>query len=374
MTSMDKETFRKLSAFIKGDNLDGALNIIEKLEKNLDYCLEENDILREVIRDGFGCKRIKLKENQKCRLGVKLLNIEAPLREDYARIFQPETIIRWYRNFAGQKYNSAANRKKGGRPPVPQNIIDEVLRLARQNSNWGYDRIAGVMAYLGLKVGRSTVKRILDDHGITPEPLHKPNMSWREFIDSHKSVIAATDFLETELNTEHGPVRCKVLFFIEYATRKVHIAGISTNPDGAWMKQVARNLLDYEDGFLLGKKYLIHDRDTLYTKDFLKILKGAGVESKRLPAYCPDMNSVAERFIKSLKSECLDWLIFSTVGELRYAIKEYVEWYHHERPHKYLGGRMIEPWSQSEDGEIVEFSRLGGLLKSYRRVPLKVAA
>lgn len=371
---MDKETLNKLTAFIKGNNIESALNIIEKLEKNLDYCLEENDVLREVIRDDFGCKRIKFKENQKRRLGVKLLNIEAPLREDYARIYQPETIIRWYRNYAGQKYNSAANRRKGGRPPTPQNIIDEVLRLAKQNSNWGYDRIAGVMAYLGLKVGRSTVKRILDDHGITPEPLHKPNMSWREFIDSHKSVIAATDFFETELNTEHGPVRCKVLFFIEYATRKVHIAGISTSPDGRWMKQIARNLIDYEDGFLLGKKYLIHDRDTLFTKDFLKTLKGAGVESKRLPSYCPNLNSVAERFIQSIKNECLDRLIFSNISELRYAIKEYLTWYHRERPHAYLGGKMIDPWAQEQNGPIIEFTRLGGLLKSYRRVPLRVAA
>ncbi|OPY89394.1 MAG: Integrase core domain protein [Smithella sp. PtaU1.Bin162] len=159
-----------------------------------------------------------------------------------------------------------------------------------------------------------------------------------------------------------------VLFFIDVGTRKVQIAGIDEAPDGAWMQQMARNQTDAIDGFLLGKRYLIHDRDPLYTAKFDEMMKGSGITPKRLQAYRPTMNSFAESFIKTIKSECLNKLILTSEAQLRYVLKEYIFYYNHCRFHRGLGGRMIEPLPQDEDGDTVEFNYLGGLLRSYRRV------
>ena len=160
-----------------------------------------------------------------------------------------------------------------------------------------------------------------------------------------------------------------MFFVIELATRKVFYAPIKLPPDGAYMKQVAKLLIDSEDGFLQGKRYLIHDRDPLYRTDgFHKILESIGVKPLRLPARSPNLNSYAERYVRSVKSECLDHLILSSVEQLEYAITQYSEYYHHERIHQSLD-RIIEPKHTIDDAaEIVCIERLGGLLKSYHRL------
>ena len=163
-------------------------------------------------------------------------------------------------------------------------------------------------------------------------------------------------------------IRCTVFFVIELATRKVFFAPIKLQPDGSYMRQVARMLTDY-DGFLQGKRYLIHDRDPLYTTDgFTDILKSSGVKPLKLPARSPDLNCYAERFVKSIKSECLDHLILSSVQQLEYALSQYELYYHHERIHQSLG-RIIEPKHELGDkADIRCIERLGGLLKSYHRL------
>jgi putative transposase len=283
-------------------------------------------------------------------------------------LFQPTTILGWYRNLVAQKYNGAPYRRKSGRPRVSPEIIERVLWLAKRNQSWGYDKIRNTMVYLGFKVSRSTVKRILDDNGITPEPEKQRSVQWNEFLKSHLDVMAATDFLTVELLTKRGLVICMVLFFINISTRKVEIAGIKCGPDGQWMKQIARNVTDSEDGFLKDVRYLIHDRDTLYTKDFDDILKSSGIEIIKTPPCSPNLNPHSEKWVQSLKFECLDKMIFTNQAQLEYAVSEFVTHYHRERPHMALGGKIIDPYPQDPDGDIVEFERLGGLLRSYRRV------
>ena len=160
-----------------------------------------------------------------------------------------------------------------------------------------------------------------------------------------------------------------MFFVMEIATRKVFYAPIKLQPDGAYMKQVAKILTDSENGFLQGKRYLIHDRDPLYRTDgFHGILKSIGVKPLRLPARSPNLNSYAERYVRSVKSECLDHLILSSVEQLEYAITQYSEYYLHERIHQSLD-RIIEPKHTIDDAaEIVCIERLGGLLKSYHRL------
>ena len=240
--------------------------------------------------------------------------------------------------------------------------------IAKENPGWGYGRIKNWLKYLGYKIGKTTVKRILEDHGINPDPEVRTKGTWNKFIRSHMDVLAATDFFSVELLTKRGLVRCMVLFVIELSTRRVHIAGVKTDPDGEWMKQVARNLTDCEDGFLNGKRYLIHDRDPLYTKDFDKILKATGVKAVKTVKQSPNLNAYSERCVQTFKQDCLDHLILTSQKQLEYVLEEFLEYYHRERPHEGLGGNMIDPWPQDKDGPIVSFERLGGLLKSYRRV------
>jgi len=213
------------------------------------------------------------------------------------------------------------------------------------------------------------VKNILIENGYDPEPDLTVRSTWHEFIKSHWEVLTACDFFTIELLVGRKLVRCTVFFVIELATRKVFYAPIKLQPDGAYMKQVAKLLVDSEDGFLQGKRYLIHDRDPLYrTNGFHRILESIGVKPVRLPARSPNLNSYAERYVRSVKSECLDHLILSSVEQLEYVLEQFAGYYHHERIHQGVG-RIIEPNHPIDDtAEIVCVERLGGLLKSYHRL------
>jgi hypothetical protein len=184
-----------------------------------------------------------------------------------------------------------------------------------------------------------------------------------------RPLTVACDFFTIELWVKRKLVRCTLFFVIELATRKVFFSPIQLQPDGAYMKQVARILTDMEDGFFKGKRYLIHDRDPLYTAEgFHEILKQSGIKPVVLPARSSDLNGYAERFVKSIKSECLDHLILSSVEQLDYVLRQYGEYYHHERIHQSLG-RIIEPKHTTDStAGIVCIERLGGLLKSYHRL------
>ena len=154
------------------------------------------------------------------------------------------------------------------------------------------------------------------------------------------------------------------------ATREVWLGSITDSPTAQWLEEILRKEIAKENGFLKGVSYLIHDRGTIYGGRVHKILKEAGIRGKWLPVRSQELNAFMESCVKSFKRECADHIVFTSAGQLEYCTREYLEWYNHERPHRGLGGRMIHPWPQAPDGEIVEFSRLGGLLKSYRRVKL----
>jgi transposase InsO family protein len=176
-------------------------------------------------------------------------------------------------------------------------------------------------------------------------------------------------FFTVEVVTLHGLVRFHVLFLIDIASRTVEIAGIGRDPDGPWMQQMARNLLDVEDGFLRGKRYLIVDRDPLYTKAFREILKTSGVKVVQLPARSPNLNAFAERFVLSIKSECLDRIVPLGERDLSRAVSEYVAHYHQERNHQGLDNALIAGSAAvfAGCGAVICRGRMGGLLNYYRR-------
>ena len=205
--------------------------------------------------------------------------------------------------------------------------------MARENPSWGYTRLRGALENLGFDLGRSTIQRILTEHGIEPAPLRGKTMPWKTFLKAHWGAIAAADFFNVEVLTRGGLVRYLVLFVIDLKTRRVHIAGVTCRADGEWMAQIARNLTDATAGALTGLGHLIVDWDPLYTVHFRTLLQVAGVQLLRLPARSPNLNAYAERFVRSIKHECLRHIVPLGERHLSAVVREFVEHYHAERNH-----------------------------------------
>ncbi len=229
--------------------------------------------------------------------------------EEVASIVRPETILGWHRKLVARKFDGSKNRAYPGRPRVDEEIEKLVVRIATENRSWGYDRIAGAMANLAYQVSDQTVGNILKRHGIAPAPERRKTTTWKEFIRSHMDVLAATDFFTAEVWTKIGLVTYYVLFFIHLATRRVYIAGITPYPDGQWMTQVARNVTMADVRFLSSSRYLIHDRDPKFCETFQLTVEDVGIKTVKLPARSPNLNSFAERWVRSAKDECLSKLI-----------------------------------------------------------------
>ena len=184
---------------------------------------------------------------------------------------------------------------------------------------------------------------VLRRNGILAAPKRKPEVAWADFIKALQEVRAACDFFTSEVITGGQLLTYYVLFVIQISSRKVHIAGITLNPDGQWMKQIARNLTMVDWGFLSGQKYLIHDRDSKFCEAFRSILKAGGVKPIRLPAKSPNLNSYSGRFVRYIKDECLYKLIFFGEKTLRSALTQFVAHYHEERNHQGKGNVLLFP-------------------------------
>lgn len=330
----------------------------------IEYLQVENRILREQL----GGRRLRLSDIQRRRLAVAAKRVGRKGLFGVGTVVTPDTLLRWYRRLVAQKYDGS--RVRGvGRPKIAGEIERLVVTMARENPGWGYTRIRGALYNLKHEVSRGTIKRILVDSGLEPAPERLRRPSWETFLRSHWGAIAATDFFSVEVLMPRGLVRYLVLFVIDLKSRTVEITGIVRNPGGAWMKQAARNLTDAGEGFLRNARYLIHDRDPLFTREFAGILRAGGVEVVRLPAHSPNLNAYAERFVRSIKSECLSKVIPLGERHLRLIVSEYVEHYHLERNHQGLGNQLVgRSRGQPPDvGRVACRQRLGGMLKYYDR-------
>ena len=331
----------------------------------IEYLEAENRSLREQL----GKKRIRWTDAQRRRLAEKAKAIGRSGLRALDTIVTPDTLLRWYRNLVAAKYDGSSKRGPG-RPRTKPEIAKLIIRMARENPSWGYTRLRGALYNLGHEVARNTVKSILVQNGLEPAPERGRPTSWRTFIKSHLGVIAGADFFTVEVLRGFGLVRYFVLFVIDIGTRRVHVAGITSQPSEAWMKQIARNLTDCVGGFLNQIRYLILDRDSLYTRTFREMLKQAGVKIVRLPARSPDLNSFAERWVRSVRSECLSRVIPLGERHLRHLLTEYQIHYHQERNHQGLNNRIIaaEPaGSNLTEGVVCRRERIGGLLNYYYR-------
>jgi putative transposase len=350
--------WKTLLAYITG-------SVDQELLLRNEYLVTENRILRNQIKG-----RVRLSDGERTTLAEIGQRLGKQALQEVAKIVKPDTILGWHRTLVAQKCDGSQQRKAPGRPTIDPELEALVVRLARENRSWGYDRIVGALANLGYAISDQTVGNILKRHGLPPAPERKTTTTWKEFIRTHLDVLVATDFFTAEVWTLGGLVTYYVLFFIHLSSRKIHIAGVTPHPNEAWMVQVARNMTMEEWGFLAPGQYLIHDRDGKYCPAFQQIIDAAGVTRVPLPPRSPNLNAYAERWVRSIKEECLSRLILFGEASLHHALTQYVEHFHHERNHQGKGNVLLFP-AVSHDtehkGPIRRRERLGGLLKYYAR-------
>ncbi len=282
----------------------------------------------------------------------------------------PGTLLRWHRELVARRWTYPHRRP--GRPPTAAEVRELVIRLARENPGWGYRRIQGELVGLGMKLAASTVWAILKEAGIEPAP-RRLEQSWTEFLRQQAASILECDFLTVDTLFLK---RFYVLFFIELATRRVRLAGITTNPDGRWVTQQARNLLmdlDDEDARPL---FLVCDRDSKFTREFDEIFRSEGIRVIKAPVRAPKARAHAERWVGTVRRECLDGLLIIGRRHLERVLATYVTHYNEHRPHRALGQRSplptLPPPGEHPIGEVIDLNRLrrrdllGGLIHEYR--------
>ena len=331
----------------------------------IDYLLTENRILKAQLNG----HRLQLTDDQRRRLAVRAKKLGRTCLREIATLVTPDTLLRWHRLLVARKWTYA--HKEPGRPSIGKEIEALVVRMARENQDWGYVRIQGALANLGYAVSSTTVANVLKRYGIEPAPGRRKHTTWSTFIKAHWELLAATDFFTVEVWTMRGLVTYYVLFTIHLATRRVCVAGITTSPNGAFMIQVARQLTDELYGALTDVRFLIMDRDTKFTKHFKAFLRREGIEPVTYPPRSPNCSPYAERFVRSIKTECLNRIVPIGVRSLRRAINEYVVHYHGERNHQGLDNQLISaPVAdiREREGPIHRRERLGGMLSHYYRL------
>ena len=275
----------------------------------------------------------------------------------------PQPVLRWHRELVRRKW-TYLQRRRAGRPRVRAEVTTLVLRLAKENPLWGYLRIQGELKKLGVLVSATAICSLLRRHGLQPAP-RREGPSWKEFLVQQAAGIVACDFFCVET------VRLKtlyVLFFIELSTRRVHLAGVTSHPDSAWVTQQARNL--GIEGRLDKARFLIRDRDAKYSGPFDEVFRSEGVRVIRTPIRSPRANAFSERFVRTARRECLDYVLVLGERHLGRILREYVKHYNEERPHRGLSLQTPEPRPtlNRADGDIVRVDRLGGLVHEYHRI------
>jgi transposase InsO family protein len=284
----------------------------------------------------------------------------------------PDTILRWHRRLVTRKWTQP--HRRGGRPPLADHLVALILRLAEENPRWGYQRIRGELRKLGIRVSATTIRTVLLSNGLRPAP-RRPSTTWRAFLRAQATGIIATDLFTVET------VRLKtlyVLFFIELGTRRVRLGGVTDHPSGPWVVQRARELsmvrrMETERPGDAVSRFLVHDRDTKFTRAFDDVFVSDGTQIIKTPIQAPNANAIAERWVRTVRQECLDWLLIWGRRHLERVLDEYVRHYNDQRPHRSLdllppraiNGGSAAPTVVVANTAVRRRDRLGGLVHKY---------
>jgi putative transposase len=280
-------------------------------------------------------------------------------------LVRPETLLRWHRRMVRRRWTYPTT--SNGRPPIPEEAQQLVVRLARENPRWGYQRIHGELLRLGWRVSASSIRRVLRAHGLDPAPRRAPT-TWRSFLRQQAAGIVACDFFTVDTIMLR---RVYVLFFIELGSRRVHLAGATAHPTGLWVAQQARNLLAGLGDQAVAWRFLIRDRDTKFTRAFDDVWRSTGAEVICTPVRAPNANAFAERWVGTVRRECLDQLLIVGRQQLVRVLRRYVEHYNQRRPHRSLAHATPEPSAGADPmtpaavGQLRRRDVLGGLIHEY---------
>jgi putative transposase len=338
----------------------------DELARQVQYLKVENEILRSRLP-----RRIIVTPVERMRL-LRFGTLVGPTIRELITIVSPRTFARWISREHRRRSKRTPPRKPG-RPRTPDDIRQLVLRIARE-TGWGYTRILGELRKLGIRnVSRSTVVNILREHGLSPGPSRSEG-TWDQFVKMHARTLWACDFVSKRVWTRGGLVEHFILFFIHVQSRRVIVSNATRHPDAEWVAQQARNFcMEFQEQDDR-PTHVIRDGDGKFRGAFDDILRSEGIAVQRLPIRAPNLNAHAERWVQSLKQECLDHFIVFGRRHLDYLISEYVEHYHTERPHQAKGNLPLtgagppRRFTGAPPGKIVCHERLGGLLRHYHRV------
>jgi transposase InsO family protein len=275
--------------------------------------------------------------------------------------FKPETLLRWHRQLIARRWTYSHRRP--GRPPLGRSLCELILRLAGENPHWGYKRIVGELKGLGIAVSATSVRKVLLEAGLQPAP-QRTHSSWRAFLRAQASSMLACDFLTVETIFLQ---RIYVLFFISLATRRIEYVACTSNPDGGWVAQQARNLamqLGDDQPF----RFLIHDRDTKFSHAFDEVFRTEGIRVIRTPVQAPNANAFAERWVRTVRADCLDRILILGRRHLEHVLRVYHRHYNEHRPHRALqllppNGRSPTP--RTAPAGLCRRDLLGGLIHEY---------
>jgi putative transposase len=280
---------------------------------------------------------------------------------------QPETLLRWHRRLVAGVWTYS--RGQTGRPPLDHEVQQLIVRLARENPRWGYQRIKGELLRLGMRVSATAIRTTLRRHGLDPAP-RRMVTTWRAFLRQQAAGIVACDFFTVDTIWLR---RLYVLFFIELDTRRVHLAGVTANPNAAWVTQQARNLLAVLEERGRRVRFVVRDRDAKFCRGFDDVFRSEDARVVLTPVQAPNANAYAERWIRTVRAECLDWLLIVGHGHLEQVLRIYVEHYNRHRAHRALQLQAPDPApalrfvDEDREGGVHRRDMLGGLLHEYSR-------
>jgi putative transposase len=281
---------------------------------------------------------------------------------------RPATLLRWHRQLVRRRWMYPHRRP--GRPPLDRRVQELVVRLARENPSWGYKRIVGELRNVGISVSATSVRTILISEGLPPAP-RRDELSWRDFLRQHAATTLACDFFTVE---SAWLKRIYVLFFLSLQSRRIEFVACTPNPTGAWVTQQARNLMMTVDERQQPLRFLIHDRDCKFSGGSDHVFQSEGITVIRTPIQAPNANAYAERWVGSVRRECLDRLLIFSRRQLEHVLRVYTCHYNRHRPHRSLAFRPPEqankaatPLRVPPHAQLTRRDLLGGLIHEYER-------